>query len=85
MDRDKEPNRKREMEKKITMSLAYKSEYDPMPLSELEQMMVLTAVGDNTGWHHLIFRHKKYRAAPLELRRRCRRKDVSVIRGFSHQ
>ena len=40
--------------------LAYKSEYDPMPLSELEQMMVLTAVGGNTGWHHLIFRHKKY-------------------------
>lgn len=40
--------------------MAYKSSEAPMPLSDLEQMMVLTAVGGNTGWNHLIFRHKKY-------------------------
>ncbi|MGH8015896.1 MAG: hypothetical protein ACREBV_06870, partial [Candidatus Zixiibacteriota bacterium] len=40
--------------------MAYKSEHQPFPLSELEQTMVLTAMAGNTGWHHLIFRHKKY-------------------------
>ncbi len=40
--------------------MAFKSEAQPMPLSELEQMMVLTAMGGNTGWHNLIYRHKKY-------------------------
>lgn len=40
--------------------MAYKSTEPVMPLDELEQMMVLTAVGGNTGWHHLIYRHKKY-------------------------
>jgi hypothetical protein len=40
--------------------LAYKSEAAPLPLSDLEQMMVLTAVTGNTGWHHLIFRHERY-------------------------
>lgn len=40
--------------------MAYKSEHEPFPLSDLEQTMVLTACAGNTGWHHLIFRHKKY-------------------------
>jgi len=40
--------------------LAFKSSHAPEPLGELEQMMVLTAVGGNTGWHHMIFRNKKY-------------------------
>lgn len=40
--------------------MAYKSKEAPLPLENLEQMMVLTAVGGNTGWHHLIYRHKKY-------------------------
>ena len=33
---------------------AYKSKHDPLPLTELEQMMVLTAAGGNTGWHNLL-------------------------------
>ncbi|MEW5873700.1 MAG: hypothetical protein AB1752_00785 [Candidatus Zixiibacteriota bacterium] len=40
--------------------LAFKSAHDPLPLSELEQMMVLTATGGNTGWHHMIYRHARY-------------------------
>jgi hypothetical protein len=40
--------------------LAYTSEKEPLPLSELEQMMVLTAVGGNTGWHYMIMRHPRY-------------------------
>ena len=40
--------------------LAYRSEQAAMPLSDLEQMLVLTATGGNTGWHHMIYRHKKY-------------------------
>jgi hypothetical protein len=38
----------------------YKSQHEPMPLTELEQMMVLTAVAGNTGWHHLIPHNPNY-------------------------
>jgi len=40
--------------------LAFASRHDPMPLSELEQMMVLTAAAGNTGWHYMITRHARY-------------------------
>ncbi len=40
--------------------LTFKSKHEPLPLSELEQMLVLTACAGNTGWHHLIYRHKRY-------------------------
>lgn len=39
---------------------AYKSEKEPMPLDPVEQMLVLTAVAGNTGWHHLIWRNEAY-------------------------
>jgi len=32
--------------------LKFKSRHEPMPLSELEQMMVLTAAAGNTGWFY---------------------------------
>lgn len=38
----------------------YKSKHDPLPLTELEQMVVLTAAGGNTGWHNLIMRAARY-------------------------
>ncbi|MFQ4143493.1 hypothetical protein [Chlorogloeopsis sp. ULAP02] len=41
-------------------SLAFTSRHQPFPLSELEQMMVLTAAAGNTGWHHMITRHARY-------------------------
>jgi hypothetical protein len=40
--------------------LAYTSHKKPVPLTELEQMMVLTAAGGNTGWHYMIMRHQRY-------------------------
>ncbi len=40
--------------------LAYRSRHEPLPLSELERMLILTAVGGNTGWHHSITRHDRY-------------------------
>jgi len=40
--------------------LAFTSRHDPLPLSELEQMLVLTAAAGNTGWHHMITRHARY-------------------------
>jgi hypothetical protein len=40
--------------------LAYKSRHDPMPLSELERMLVLSAMGGTTGWHYSITRHERY-------------------------
>jgi hypothetical protein len=40
--------------------LAYKSKHDPMPLSELERMLVLSAMGGTTGWHYSITRHERY-------------------------
>jgi hypothetical protein len=30
--------------------LAFTSQHDPLPLTELEQMLVLTAAAGNTGW-----------------------------------
>ena len=38
----------------------YKSKHEPMPLSELEKLLVVTACGGNTGWHHLIYRADRY-------------------------
>jgi hypothetical protein len=40
--------------------LTFKSKHGPMPLSDLEQMLVLTAAAGNTGWHHMIYRNKTY-------------------------
>ncbi len=39
---------------------AYKSRHAPMPLSELEKMIVVTACGGNTGWHDMIQRAQLY-------------------------
>jgi hypothetical protein len=47
--------------------LAYKSRHKPAPLSELEKLLVVTACGGNTGWHHMIYRAKPLRAAFVEL------------------
>jgi hypothetical protein len=40
--------------------LAFKSKHEPMPLSELEQLILLTIMGGVTGWHFAIMRNKKY-------------------------
>lgn len=39
---------------------AYKSMHDPLPLSELEKLLVVTACGGNTGWHNMIYRAQRY-------------------------
>src|ERR687889_595679 len=40
--------------------LAYESPHEPMPLSELERMIVLTSMGGTTGWHYSITRNATY-------------------------
>ena len=40
--------------------LAFKSKYKPIPLRELEQLILLSAMSGVTGWHFAIMRHKKY-------------------------
>lgn len=40
--------------------LAYKSTHEPLPLTELERMLVLSAMGGTTGWHYSITRHRRY-------------------------
>ncbi|MET0786625.1 MAG: hypothetical protein ABWY25_07965 [Paenisporosarcina sp.] len=40
--------------------LAFKSKHKPMPLSELEQLLLLSTMGGVTGWHFAIMRDKKY-------------------------
>ena len=40
--------------------LAFSSGHDPQPLTDLEQLLVLTAAGGNTGWHTMITRHARY-------------------------
>jgi hypothetical protein len=40
--------------------LAFKSQHDPLPLTELERMMVLSSMGGTTGWHYAITRNATY-------------------------
>lgn len=40
--------------------LAYVSQHAPVPLSELERMLVVTAMGGTTGWNYMITRHARY-------------------------
>lgn len=40
--------------------LAYRSRFEPYPLSELERLLILTAVTGKTGWHSAITRHARY-------------------------
>jgi hypothetical protein len=40
--------------------LTFSSSHDPMPLSELEQHLLLTAAAGNTGWHYAIIRNPRY-------------------------
>jgi hypothetical protein len=40
--------------------LAYKSQHPPQPLSEMERMLVLSAMGGTTGWHYSITRNARY-------------------------
>jgi hypothetical protein len=40
--------------------LAYRSRHEPTPLSDLERMLVLSAMGGTTGWHYSITRHARY-------------------------
>ena len=39
---------------------AFKSKKEPMPLSELEKLLVVAACGGNTSWHHMIYRGENY-------------------------
>jgi hypothetical protein len=40
--------------------LAFTSRHGPVPLTELEQMLVLTSAAGNTGWHYMITRNARY-------------------------
>jgi hypothetical protein len=40
--------------------LAYRSAHQPMPLSDLETMLILTSAAGNTGWHYAITRNATY-------------------------
>ncbi|MGC2483602.1 MAG: hypothetical protein WA398_07560, partial [Nitrososphaeraceae archaeon] len=40
--------------------LSFKSKHRPMPLSEIEQLIVLSYMGGVTGWHFAIMRHERY-------------------------
>ena len=38
----------------------YKSRFEPVPLTELEKLLVVAACGGNTSWHHMIYRAERY-------------------------
>ena len=40
--------------------LAFRSEHEPAPLSDLERLLILTACAGTTGWHYAIMRHARY-------------------------
>ena len=39
---------------------AYKSRQEPVPLSDLEKMLLVSACAGNTSWHHMIYRAARY-------------------------
>ena len=39
---------------------AYRSQHKPVPLSDLEKMLVVAACGGNTSWHHMVYRGRIY-------------------------
>jgi hypothetical protein len=39
---------------------AFRSRHPPLPLSELETLLVVIACGGNTSWHHMIHRAERY-------------------------
>lgn len=41
-------------------TLAFKSKHKPMPLSEIEQLIVLSTMGGVTRWYFAIMRHARY-------------------------
>lgn len=43
-----------------TGPLAFVSQQNPLPLDEIEQMLVLLAAGGTTGWHHLLMGSPHY-------------------------
>ena len=43
---------------------AYKSRHKPLPLTDLEKMLVVSACGGNTSWQHIIFRGARYAPYP---------------------
>src|SRR5207302_831617 len=45
--------------------LAYRSRHAPLPLTELERLLVLTTMGGTTGWHYAIMRHERYAPGSL--------------------
>ena len=70
--------------------LAYRSKHEPIPLTELERMLVLIAMGGTTGWHYSITRHARYapmcRTTPaVPLGARSRRRLVSTLPSSSSQ
>jgi hypothetical protein len=40
--------------------LQYESKHPPLPLSELERLLILLAMGGVTGWSNLVTRHDRY-------------------------
>ncbi|MEZ4862465.1 MAG: hypothetical protein R3C14_14215 [Caldilineaceae bacterium] len=42
-----------------TGPFAYHSRQEPVPLNELEQLVLLTAMAGNTGWHYLLPHHSQ--------------------------
>jgi hypothetical protein len=38
----------------------YTSNHKPVPLTDLEKMLIVSACGGNTSWHHMIYRGTQY-------------------------
>ncbi len=39
---------------------AYRSKQEPLPLTEMEKLLMVSACGGNTAWHHMIYRAARY-------------------------
>ena len=62
--------------------LAYRSQHEPVPLTELERMLVLSAMGGTSGWHYAITRNARTRRTCQTTPGRLPRRTFPSAAGF---
>jgi hypothetical protein len=62
--------------------LAYRSEHEHMPLSELETLLVLAVMTGTTGWHFGITRHARYAPALANYNAAAAGRTIPSAAGF---
>jgi hypothetical protein len=62
--------------------LAYRSNHEHVPLSELETLLIVTAMSGTTGWHYGITRHARYAPALANYNGAAAGRTIPSAAGF---